>query len=109
MPEQRRIPYFRLDFADSLLPHKVWRRFDGAKGCKELDNPQAAILMERRPPYLPGEKALLAKQAAEKRKADAEEAKRRKAAQKIEVETARPPSCQKRKGGVKGRKRASQR
>ena len=63
MPAQRRLPFYRLDFAR-------WKLFDNADGCKPLDNPQAAILMDRRPPYLPGEKALLAKQAAEKRKAE---------------------------------------
>jgi hypothetical protein len=46
--------------------------------------------MERKPPLLPGEKALLAKQAAEKRKADAEGAKRSKPAQKAEQQQPRP-------------------
>jgi hypothetical protein len=49
--------------------------------------------MERRPPYLPGEKALLAKQATEKRKADAEKAKRRKAEQKAEPQQPRPETA----------------
>jgi hypothetical protein len=63
---------------------KTWQQFDRVEGCKPLDYPQARILMERRPPFLPGEKQMLARHAAEQRKADAAEAKRLKAAQKAE-------------------------
>lgn len=89
MPSQLRIPYYRLDFSGFFTLHRIWKLFDKAEGCKPLNNPQAAILMERKPPLLPGEKALLARQAAEKRKADAEEAKRRKAEQKAEPQQPR--------------------
>lgn len=82
MPAQTRIPYYGLDFASFFALRRTWKLFDKTEGCKPLKNPQAAILMERRSPYLPGEKASLAKQAAEKRKAAAEEAKRHKAEQK---------------------------
>jgi hypothetical protein len=74
-----RLPYYKLGFSS-------WKRVDG---CKPLSNPQASILMERKPPPLPGEKELLARQATEKRKVDAEEARRRKAAQKAESKQSR--------------------
>lgn len=45
--------------------------------------------MERKPTLLPGERELIAKQAAEQRKVDAEESKRRKAAQKAESQQPR--------------------
>lgn len=101
MPAQIRIPYYRLDLAGFFALHKVWMLFDKTEGCKPLNNPQAAILMERRPPYLPGEKALLAKQAAEKRKADAEDAKRRKAEQKAEPKQPRSHPAQVEKAALK--------
>lgn len=101
MPSQLRIPYYRMDFAGFFALHRVWRLFDKAEGCKPLNNPHAAILMERKPPPLPGEKALLAKQAAEKRKADAEEAKRRKAEQKAEPQQARSEAAKVEKVALK--------
>jgi hypothetical protein len=83
MPAELRIPYYSLGLTRFYVK-RSWLRFAKAQGCKPLDNPQAAILMDRKPPLLPGENSLLAKQAAAKRKADAEEAKRSKAAQKVE-------------------------
>lgn len=101
MPSQLRIPYYRLDFAGFFALHRIWKLFDKAEGCKPLNNPQAAILMERKPPLLPGEKALLAKQAAEKRKANAEEAKRRKAEQKAEPQQPRSEAAKVEKVALK--------
>lgn len=57
MPEQIRIPYYRLDLASFYALRKTWQLFDKTAGCKPLNNPQATILMERKPPPLPGEKA----------------------------------------------------
>jgi hypothetical protein len=57
MSEQTRLPYFSLDLASFHALRKTWQLFDKAKGCKPLNNPQAAILMERKPPPLPSEKA----------------------------------------------------
>lgn len=101
MPSQLRIPYYRLDFAGFFALHRIWKLFDKAEGCKPLNNPQAAILMERKPPLLPGEKALLAKQAAEKRKADAEEAKRRKAEQNAALQQPRSEAAKVEKVALK--------
>jgi hypothetical protein len=84
MTTQLRLPYFAAQFPGLFALRKTWQQFDHTEGCKPLDHPQARISMDRRPPFLPGEKALLAKQAAEQRKADAEEAKRIKAARKAE-------------------------
>jgi hypothetical protein len=64
MPAQIRIPYYRLDFAGFFALQRAWKLFDKAEGCKPLKNPQAAILMERKPPPLPGEKPPEAKKAA---------------------------------------------
>ena len=93
MPAQLRLPYYRLDFAGFFALQRGWELVAMAYGCKPLNNPQTAILMEKKPPLLPEEKALLAKQAAEKRKADAEEAKTRKAAQKAEPQQSRPQAA----------------
>jgi hypothetical protein len=89
MTTQHRIPYFSLQYFGLFALRKTWQQFDRIDGCRPLDNPQARILMERKPPPLPGEKELLAKQAAEKRRADVEEAKQRKAAQKEESRQSR--------------------
>lgn len=56
MSEQIRIPYYRPDLAGFFALERVWRLVAKAEGCKPLNNPQAAILMERKPPLLPGEK-----------------------------------------------------
>jgi hypothetical protein len=61
MSEQTRLPYFSLDLASFHALRKTWQLIDKAKGCKPLNNPQAAILMERKPPPLPGEKAAQAR------------------------------------------------
>lgn len=56
MSEQIRIPYYRPDLAGFFALARVWRLVAKAEGCKPLNHPQAAILMERKPPLLPGEK-----------------------------------------------------
>jgi hypothetical protein len=89
MTTQLRIPYFSLQYPGFFVLSKTWQLHDAPGGCRPLDNPQARILMERRPPFLPGEKELIAKQAAEKRQADAAEAKQRKAAQKAAPQQSR--------------------
>jgi hypothetical protein len=89
MPAQLRLPYYRLEFASFFALQRGWKLVGNAQGCKPLSNPQAAINMERKPPPLPGEKAMLARQAEEKRKADAEEAKRRRAEQKAQPQQPR--------------------
>jgi hypothetical protein len=63
MPAQIRIPYYRLDFAGFFALQRTWELFDKTRGCKPLNNPQAAILMERKPPPLPGTKPPEAKKA----------------------------------------------
>jgi hypothetical protein len=84
------MPYYRLDFAGVFALRRTWELFDKANGCQPLNNPQAAILMEKKPPLLPGEKALQAKQAVEQRQTDAEKAKSRNAEQKAESQQLRP-------------------
>jgi len=61
MPEQIRIPYYRLDLASFYALRKTWQLFDKTEGCKPLNNSHATILMERKPSPLPGEKAEQAK------------------------------------------------
>jgi len=83
MPAQIRIPYYRLDFASFFALEKVWKLFDKAEGCKPLKNPQAAILMERKPPPLPSEKTAQPKKA-EKAKPDPKSAEKGSEAKKAE-------------------------
>ncbi len=58
MPAQIRIPYYRLDFAGFFALQKVWKLVDKTEGCKPLKNPQAAILMERKPRRCPARSRL---------------------------------------------------
>lgn len=83
MPAQIRIPYYRLDFAGFFALQKVWKLVDKTEGCKPLKNPQAAILMERKAPPLPGEKPPEPKKAEKPKldpKAAAQEQEAKKAA-----------------------------
>jgi hypothetical protein len=108
MTTQLRIPYFSMQCPGLFALGKTWQQFDRVDGCKPLDHPQARISMEKKPPLLPGEKALLAQQAAEKRKTDAEAAKQRIAAQKAQPQQSRSQAAKNRKGGVESRERSSQ-
>jgi hypothetical protein len=82
-----RFSYFKADYPSVFSFYRKWMRVDKPAGCKPLANPQAAILMEKKPPALPGEKPPVVKKP-EKAKADPESGKNQKSAQPIKVSKA---------------------
>jgi hypothetical protein len=99
MPAQIRFPYYRLDLASFYAVGRTWQL--SAKGCAPLKNPQAAILMERQPPPLPGEKAA-AKADAKAAKEQAAAAKALAAADKVRAKGQQAAQA----GGVQAEKTA---
>jgi len=85
MPLENKLSYFKQEYPSVFSLYQKWVRYDKREGCKPLANPQAAILMEKKPPPLPGDKPAESKKSAKDKAKVPEPVEPQKSAHAVKV------------------------